>query len=393
MSVHSTVLTARVARRLPDPVFDDITRHVMLVNTRDVPKDLPTDSNARIPNVRKRVYRDVEKSLLNDDETEPGSFHLKHKGITMLAESVEAMKDNPNAFSIAFEPGQGIVDGGHTYELISRHVEAGDLPDNQFVKFEILTHVPPDWIPTIAGGLNTSVQVQPASLDNLAGMFNWIKAAIDGQIYADKIAWKENEAGDMDGRDIVSILTCFNIDLFPNTKDEQPVMAYEKKSKALELFESNEPSYRKLQPILTNILTLHDVIRKDSGAHWNEQGGKFGKLAFVESHERGKGFEFPFTGEYGKYRLMNGALYPMLASFRWMVEEDPKTGTFKWRGGFPAVLKRWTDSAAELMKATATASTELGRNPNAIGKSRNHWANLHARIAMRDLIATQSKSK
>ena len=57
------------------------------------------------------------------------------------------------------------------------------------------------------------------------------------------------------------------------------------------------------------------------------------------------------------------------------------------------MLKRWTDSAAELMKATATASTELGRNPNAIGKSRNHWANLHARIAMLDLIAAQSKSK
>jgi len=56
-------------------------------------------------------------------------------------------------------------------------------------------------------------------------------------------------------------------------------------------------------------------------------------------------------------------------------------------GGFDAVIDRWGDSAGELMRMTATASSELGRNPNAIGKSRNHWANLHARVAMRDLMA------
>jgi len=35
---------------------------------------------------------------------------------------------------------------------------------------------------------------------------------------------------------------------------------------------------------------------------------------------------------------------------------------------------------------TFQASNELGRNPNAIGKSRNHWANLHARVAKSELI-------
>ena len=392
MTAHRATFTTRVARRLPDPVFDTISRHVMLVNARDVPKGLPMDPNARIPNVRKRVYREVEKSLLNMDETEPGTFHLKHKGVTMLAQTVEQNKDNQNEYEIVFEPGQGIVDGGHSYELIRRHIDAGDLPEEQFVKFEILTNVPAAWIADIAGGLNTSVQVEPMSLDHLAGKFNWIKAQLDGEPYADKIAWKENETGDLDARDVISILTCFNIELFPNTKDEQPVVAYEKKSKALQLFEDNQASYKKLAPLLTNILNLHDVIRKDSRDHHNEQGGKFGALSFVEARERGEGFEFPFTGEHGKFRLMNGALYPMLAAFRWMVEVDKKSGNLKWRGGYNAVLKRWNDSAAELMKATATASSELGRNPNAIGKSRNHWANLHARVAMRDLIATQAKS-
>jgi hypothetical protein len=108
-------------------------------------------------------------------------------------------------------------------------------------------------------------------------------------------------------------------------------------------------------------------------------------LAFVET--RKKGFALPFLGQTTEQRLMSGALYPILAAFRWMVEEDPKTGLYRWRGGFSMVEKLWKASAAELLKMTKQASDELGRNPNAVGKSRNHWANLFARVAMRDLSA------
>jgi hypothetical protein len=172
---------------------------------------------------------------------------------------------------------------------------------------------------------------------------------------------------------------------FPNTSDNQPVVAYEKKSQALKLYEENQESYEKLRPIMKDILTLHDTIRRDSRDFWNQEGGKFGAFAFVEQKNRGE-YTFPFTGQKAKFRLMNGALYPMLAAFRWMVEED-RSGKAHWRGGFKEVLKRWESSAGELVRMTAQANTELGRNPNSIGKSRNHWANLHARVAMRDLMA------
>jgi hypothetical protein len=112
--------------------------------------------------------------------------------------------------------------------------------------------------------------------------------------------------------------------------------------------------------------------------------GKYGNLSFVESKARGE-FTFPFTSETNKYRLMNGALYPMLGAFRWMVDKDPKTGKSRWRGGFRNVLRLWESAAAELLRATVQTSVELGRNPNAIGKSRNHWSNLYTRVALRDL--------
>ncbi len=303
----------------------------------------------------------------------------------MVADRVTQAENEENTYVVTIDDGHGILDGGNTYELITRDREE-ELPSDQYVKFEVLTNIPEEWLPEIARGLNTSVLVQPMSLDHLAGHFNWIKQDLAGEAYFGRIAWRENEPGEFDARDIVSMLTCFNIDLFPNDSDGQPVMAYDKKSEALKLFEGNEGSYKKLRPLLKDILILHDTIRCDSRTFWNEAGGKFGSLAFVEPKKRGE-FIFPFTGKTSKYRLMNGALYPMLAAFRWMVEENSRTGKFRWRrGGFAKVIQRWEGSAAELMRMTATASNELGRNPNAIGKSRNHWANLHARVAMRHLM-------
>lgn len=43
------------------------------------------------------------------------------------------------------------------------------------------------------------------------------------------------------------------------------------------------------------------------------------------------------------------------------------------------------------MRATLQTSNELGRNPLSIGKSRNHWANLHTRVAKFDLLNQQAK--
>jgi hypothetical protein len=386
MSTNTFLFPAPYARRVPDPIFHDthnIERHILFVPVRSVPKGLPLDPNASVPNVRWRIYREVERSLL-DIDVEPGTFHLKHRGITVVAKSVDKTSEK-DSYKVTLSKGHGILDGGHTYELITSQADEV-LPEVQFVKFEVLTNVPNEWIGALAQGLNTSVQAQPMSLDNLAGRFDWIREELEGEPYLDAIAWREDEEGEFDGRDIVSLLTLFNVELFPNADDTQPVIAYEKKSKALELYEQNEDSYRRLRPLLRDVLTLHDTIRCDSGKYWNEVGGKFGKFAFVETRKRGD-FTFPFTGKTGKHRLMNGALYPMLGAFRWMIDTDSKFDKPKWRRGFRNVLRRWEASAEELIRMTSLANTELGHNPNAIGKSRNHWANLHARVAMRDLLS------
>ena len=375
-------------RRIPDPNFKKTLgaeRHLFLMPVSGLPAGLPFDPNARRPNIRKRVYSDVLKSLKNEDG-EPGTFHLKNKGITIIAESVRSRGEDE--YTVKLRKGvHGIVDGGHTYKLIRDNVDA--LPDNQYVLVEVRVGIPDKWVPEIAGGLNTSVQVQDMSLDNLAGDFDWLKRIISHENYHDRIAWSENDPGEFDARDLIALLMAFNIDLYPNDHDDHPVSAYEKKSMALKAFDENPRSFKALKPIVKDILVLHDTIAKEARDIWNnETSGNGGALAFMEKRKSGT-WEFIFSGETSEYRLYDGALYPMLAAFRWHLKKNTRTGLVSWRGGFASVVAAWRSVATELVRATLNQSNELGRNPNAIGKSRNHWANLHARVAKFDLIARQ----
>jgi hypothetical protein len=54
-----------------------------------------------------------------------------------------------------------------------------------------------------------------------------------------------------------------------------------------------------------------------------------------------------------------------------------------WRGGFANVLRLWDETGKDMMEATQETSEELGRNPNAIGKSKKHWAFLHNLVSRR----------
>ncbi len=375
----------KYARRMPDPVFNDehgTERHFLYVPVSGVPQGLPLDPNPRIPNIRRSVYREIRRSLVLAD----GRFHLKHKGITLVAAAVEKQSDTK--YEVRFDEGQGILDGGHTYELIQDALREGDLAENQFVKFEIVTRAVADWIPDMAGGLNTSVQVEEMSLDNLKGKFDWLKEVLEEGPMAGRIAYMENEDKDFDARDLVSVLTCFNIALFPRDDSERhPTVAYTSKANTLRLFEQSPAEYQKLKPLVVDILLLHDTVSAEARRFWNDEGGTFGRLAFVESRKRGA-FIMPFSGEQVEYRLMTGALYPILAAFRWMVQEDSGKTVYCWKGGFENVLALWRDSAVELLRATKQSSDELGRNPNALGKSKNHWAGLFNRIAKRDLVAS-----
>lgn len=304
-------------------------------------------------------------------------------------------KIDEEKIELVFEEGQGIVDGGHTYALLLQNLDeieelnsnSNDDPSkiSQFIKLEVLTGIAPDLSPEIAGGLNTAVQVQEMSLLELKDGFRWIQDELRHQQYADQIAYSENENLPYDARDIVGLLDLFNVFDFPNEQTEHPVRAYTSKAQVLANYKKNQERYEKLRPILRDILILHDTIAFEGRDKQNAAGGKGGKLEFVEKRKRGQ-FDFWFSGKKSRYRLTGGALFPMLAAFRWMVAINPTTGLAEWRGGFSAVKTLWDKTGPELMRATQNTSVELGRKPYAIGRSWNHWASLHKTVANADLM-------
>ena len=137
--------------------------------------------------------------------------------------------------------------------------------------------------------------------------------------------------------------------------------------------------------VLRDILRLHDIIRRDYYFVWNQQdgGAKAGGLSISQKKTHGK-WQFVFTGEEAEYRMVNGALYPILGAFRWFVKKDPDTGLAYWRDGFDAILEAWRECSFALLKATIEMSKELGHRPNAVGKSTAHWRSLHHLVAVRD---------
>ncbi len=100
---------------------------------------------------------------------------------------------------------------------------------------------------------------------------------------------------------------------------------------------------------------------------------------------KGRKFPFPFIGKEGDYRLNRAALLPMVGAFRWMVQDN---GSYiEWIGGFGRVLEIWEASAPELMRATQQASEDYSYKLTALGKSRNHWANLHSTVVKHEVLS------
>lgn len=386
MSLTTHRFRAHEARRVKHPVFPEIEKHYFVVRALDMPEGIRKDANAReATGLNRRVYKDVQKSLLAE-QTMPGIFDLKNKGIVILAEQVKKVGDD--AYEVTIDDGQGIVDGGHTYDIICIAKVAANIPEEQYVEVQVRTGVPTELITEISSGLNSGIAVKQHSIANLDGKFDWLKDELRDQVYFNRIAWRESDEGDYDVRDLISILEAMNVIDFPNHSGIHPIAAYEANNRVAEKFsadaDKNEKTpdgstYRRLRPILRQALHLFDVIRRDFREIYNsEKLGNAGALDIMEKAAKDKTFDFPFAGlEPSPYRLTKGALYPLFAAFRNKVRLNKQTGMAEWEGGFDSVLALWKTCRAELVQQTQAAIKDFGRKPDVLGKSRGHWNNVH----------------
>lgn len=384
--VEKVILKSDYSRRFPDPLNSqqndepyNIEHNIILCRAIDVPSGISKKPNPREQRIDWGIYKDIQASL--EDGGDP-SFHLKNKGITILAHKVDYSEDK-RVTTINLSENDGIVDGAHTYEIVLRAQSKGGCPDNQYVKFEVITGVPSRMAVDITGGLNTAVQVQEASLANLEGRFEWIKGIIKGAPYEPEIAFKQNEKGEFDIRDIIAFLTIFNVEN-KELKGRNPKEAYTSKSACLNLYQKDQATYEMLKPILKDILYLHDYIHIKSKEIYNkEKGGKAGAMTGVfDRKKRGK-FPFIFMGTEDENKLYDGTFYPIFGAMRFLVEIKPGEKNYSWKlRTFDEVKFFFDKVAADMVASTYNTSITYGRRPNAIGKDDNHWDNLYKTVAL-----------
>lgn len=396
-SIHR--IRAAEARRVKHPVFPEIEKHYMLVRAIDMPDGIRKDANAReATGLRRQVYRDVQKSLLGEQGM-PGIFDLKNKGIVILAEQVK--KTGDDIYEVHINDGQGIVDGGHTYEIICNSQVEGKIPGDQYVEVQIRTGVDQDLITEISSGLNTGIAVKAHSIANLDGKYEWIKDEISDMPYFSRIAWRESDDGDYDVRDLISVLESMNVIDFPNESGSHPIAAYEAVNRIADKFSNDADKYEgdlskstycRLRPILKDALHLFDVVRRDFREVYNATDlGNAGALDIMEEAGKGKKFDFPFASlEPSQYRLTKGALFPLFAAFRNKVRISPNGNSVEWQGGFRSVLDLWNTAKPELVAQTKAAIKDYGRKPDTLGKSRGHWNNLHKTVEVYVLRALRN---
>jgi len=130
--------------------------------------NIPLNANPRKPT---RKNKNV-KYMIEQLEIDPINFRRKNEGISIIAK--RATIDEANK-TVIFEMDQyqGIINGGHTYHVISKYGV-----DEALVRVEINTGVPNNLTAEIAASRNSSKKLAIESELNHDGLFDWVKESI-----------------------------------------------------------------------------------------------------------------------------------------------------------------------------------------------------------------------
>lgn len=371
-----------------------------------IPDDVNPRSHEKLPS---NISGLIEESLI----TSPEEFHLRNRGITVLAEKASYDEEtqtltftcpNPNVF--------GVVDGATTDRTLARvklaaqkeMTQAASEKDkekpkeetpppmiynslvNARVHVEILTGDIGEELVPLASARNTSVQVKEFALENLAGGFDFLKAALGKTEFASRIKYRENDPQPVDIREILGLLTMFHFKW--NKEKKEPVEAYSSKGRVLQYYQSEEwrPGYESLVNVAPDILRLYDHIQVTFPAQYEAykasigSKARFGMRKEVKVKQKGV-FTLPLTQQTTPYLVPDGWIYPTLAAFRMLLNQ---------RDNFKSTwhldpIKFFDQIGTSLVADVVDESDAMNRSATAVGRARPLWNSLRKSVEMRRL--------
>jgi hypothetical protein len=376
-------------RKLPDPVApDDRERYFAICETANLPLDFPMETNPREQNLNSKVAKKIREGFLNIKDGEPSTenplLHLLNRGLLISAKCADFNNHNGLLTVEMTDPWRhGLVDGGHTYKIVTSTIRGEQPPVPQYITLEIITGIEDDF-EAIAGARNTSVQVKQKSLAELEGRLDIVHDLVQGTPFENDIAYVENEDKPIDVENVVALLTLFHTAIHG---EAQPWYTYSIKARTLQVYLDHEKSYAGLAPIAAKIFQLHDHIKRTFPDYYKSvTGGSFGRLGALKEigYKDGK-LSYPLyfspkkNGDFEKvaHDIPGGFVYPILGAMRVLAEPDSK-GKYKWA---TEPINFYDTVATKLVELTMLASGEFGRNAMAVGKSPRHWEGLYSHAA------------
>ena len=365
-------------------------KYHLVVNVADVPPEINDwrELNIRDPKEEIRVPKEIRTSLRD----KPTEFFFKNRGLLIVVDEV-TFDNKTNMVELRFSDPimNGLADGGHTYRVIRKHVDGLSEDERKeieaFVSVECLEgfKTREEIVPVIEAR-NNSTPVQEQSTLELLGCFDKIKEVLKDRPYASRIFYKQYEESlgdvlkDIDIKELLSYLACFDAEGYDDKS--HPIKAYSSRGAIVEHFKNNQKRLEKYIPLLPEILELHDTIYERLPVVYNktkkgengEKGGKFGKLKGVDKVERGPLEELVFLGKESEFRIPSGFIYPILASFRNLV--DTKGGKCSWKAD---PFKFFSELEGELVAVVGEQALAL-KNPNALGKDTATWRLCYALV-------------
>ena len=374
-------IPAHSFRRLRSPLIDkEVGRYWAIVPLSGLPDVLHqwSDVNPRDPSVRGHVARQIQRSLQEDPEW----FELYNRGLSITAEDVK-FDNTSNEIHVTLKDPEvhGVVDGLHTLMNIAEVMEDWDdeeepVPGN--ITIEFVTGLPEDRVTAFSSARNTSLQVHTKSLADQAHKFDSLKAALDrAHIDQGKISWHENEDGDMDVRELVSLLALFNRQRWSDT--DHPVQAYYGKEVTLRYFLSHEGEFKEIHSVVGDIVRLHEWVRYHVPKQQIASGSRFHHITGIRTHLE-KPVTLPFTDLEVGYTMPDAYVYPIVAGFRAMMKEAK--GKYEWVNDLKPQEAVEAGLASEMFREGIFPTVQSLRNAMAVGKSPSVWGHCYIKAAL-----------
>ena len=349
------------------------TIYYLLVNMKDLPEGIPMDVNPRVP----KMATNVAKRLINAVIEPETDFYINNRGIVISAKSFSF---NSVESEVSIDIGDpedendkysyGILDGGHTYKAIMQNRD--NIPEDieKYVRIEVITNVIN--ITRLSDARNTSIQVSDIALFNLEDSFEDIRDAIKNEVYADYVAYKDNENKPINISELLRLMYAFDIIKYPDDV-LAPIQSYSGKAQVFKRYKDayNTPFYKSLTKQLPKLVKLYDVIEKELPEKYNEYkknlgvaSPRFGAVKGVENVE--KGAETSFLNETTNYSISSGYIYPIFGAFRSLLRFDEEKGEVAWI--FDPIYI-WNQVGTSIAQNTFESSN----NPQLAGKDKQLW--------------------